>query len=179
MESLSYKHWWLMALKGILAIIFGLIALYMPQEVIMSLVIFFGIMALASGLFLTIGAMMVRNANRHWGWWLLEGLVDILFGLVIIAHPLATAWVFVLLIGLYALVTGFMQLARAFLKRPYFRYWWLLLLNGLLSVLIGLLLLFNPFEGTILVGYFIGVYALLLGIFLLMTSFALRRSGMA
>ena len=159
------KNWWLVLAKGIFAIIFGLIALFYPDITLYTLITFFGLFAIAGGLFLAVASVINAKHNAYWGFWLTEGLLDILIGIVIIAYPEITIKIFIIIFGVWALISGVMHLINARKLRGVLINKNVHIINGVIAVLFGILLLFNPFGGGIALTMLIGIFALIYGIF--------------
>ena len=171
--SLLARNWWAIALRGVMGIAFGLIALIFPGATMLSLVLLFSAYMLVDGA-LTIAAA-IRAARRHerWGLLLLEGVVNIVTGVLAFVWPGITLFVFVLLVAIWALISGSLLLASAFrLKADHGRWW--LALGGIASIIYGALLLVAPLIGAIVLTWWLGAYALVFGIALLIAAFKLR-----
>jgi uncharacterized membrane protein HdeD (DUF308 family) len=165
MDSVARKAGWAVALRGVLAVIFGIIALRSPNVVAGAFVIVFAIYAFADGILdFTIAGQMGR-AGRPWGWHVFEGLVSIALGVIALVYPAVTLVTVILLIGLRAIVMGILELVAAF-------SWegtesrWLLGITGVLSILLGVLLLGSPVAGGAAILWTIGVYAIVFGLML-------------
>jgi uncharacterized membrane protein HdeD (DUF308 family) len=173
MGTVLARNWWVFALRGTLAIIFGLIALLVPWAAQLSFVIVFAAYALVDGIFAIISA--VRAAGRHERWLLfvLEGIIGILAGVFALAWPPATIVVFVTLVAVWALLSGGAMLAASFHMDAAHGRWWLAL-GGIASIIYGALLVFMPTVGALVLTWWIGAYALVFGISLLIAAFRLR-----
>ncbi|MEH3117642.1 MAG: HdeD family acid-resistance protein [Methylorubrum populi] len=173
MSTVLARNWWLVALRGVLAILFGLVAFVMPAAFVLSLVLFFSAYMLVDGIFAIVAA--IRAAQRHdrWGFLLLEGLLDILVGVAAFLVPAAAVWVFVLLVAAWALVTGGLMIAAAFRLHLHYGRWWLGF-GGAVSVLFGIALLINPGMSALVLTWWLGAYAVAFGALLLVLAFRLR-----
>ena len=173
MNALLARNWWLVALRGVLAILFGLAAFLAPAAFVLSLVLFFSAYMLVDGLF-GIGAA-IRAAQRHerWGFLLLEGLLDIVVGVAAFLVPAAAIWAFVLLVAAWALLSGGLMIAAAFRLHPHYGRWWLGL-GGVISVLFGIALVINPGMSALVLTWWLGAYAVAFGVMLLILGFRLR-----
>ncbi len=173
MSATLAQNWWAVALRGVLAIIFGLVAFLLPGATILSLVLLFSAYMLVDGIFAIISAVRAARGNRRWGMLFLEGIVDILTGAVAFLWPSLTAVAFILLMGAWAIVSGALMFAAAFrLRRRYGRWW--LALGGLASLIFGVLLIAAPLLGAVVLTWWLGAYALVFGIVLLVLAFQLR-----
>ena len=146
-EALA-RNWWAIALRGVLAIIFGAIAFILPGATMLSLVLVFAAYAVVDGVFAITSA--VRSARRHerWGLLVLEGLVDILAGVIAFLWPGLTILTFVLLIAAWALLTGGLMTVAAFRLQQDHGRWWLVL-GGVASIIYGALLIVAPLIGAL------------------------------
>jgi uncharacterized membrane protein HdeD (DUF308 family) len=173
------RHWWAVGLRGLAALVFGVLALLWPGLTLVVLVALFGAYALVDGL-LALGAT-VRAATRHraWGLLLLEGLAGLALGLLTFVWPGMTALVLVYLIAAWALITGVLEVGTAFSARGEGAHAWLWGLAGVASVLFGLLLVVFPGAGALTVVWVIGVYALVFGVLLLGLAYRLWRAHRA
>jgi uncharacterized membrane protein HdeD (DUF308 family) len=171
-EALA-RNWWAVALRGVLAIIFGVIAFLMPAVMMLSVVLVFGVYAVVDGVLAIVSA--VRSARRHerWGLMVLEGIVDIAAGVVSFLWPGLTILMFVLIVAAWALVTGGLMTAAAFRLQLDHGRWWLVL-GGLASIVYGVLLIIAPLIGALVLTWWIGAYALVFGVLLLTLAFRLR-----
>jgi uncharacterized membrane protein HdeD (DUF308 family) len=167
------KNWWLFTLRGVFAILFGLIALIFPSPTILSLVLLFSAYMLLDGIVGIISAVRAMCRRDQWGLLVFEGILDILVGLGAFLWPGLTVLAFVLLVAAWALVTGGLVAAAGFrLNLEHGRIW--LSLGGLLSVAFGVLLVITPLIGAAVLTWWIGAYALAFGIALVIFSFKLR-----
>jgi uncharacterized membrane protein HdeD (DUF308 family) len=162
MFDLIAKYWWTFVVRGILAIVFGLIALVWPGITLMVLVVLFGIYVIIEGVLSLVAAF-----NNRWmkSWWILlmEGLAGIVIGCVAFIWPGLTAVVLLIFIAIWAIFTGLLEIGAAIQLRKEIQGEWILALTGVLSILIGLILLINPGAGVLAVVWLIGIYALMFG----------------
>lgn len=166
------NNWWTLVLRGIAAIIFGILAYLWPGITFTVLVLFFGAYALWDGVFALIGAFRTQG-ERRWSL-VLEGLVGIAAGLLTFFWTGAAALGLLLVIGAWAIVTGIFEIVSAIRLRKEIEGEWLLLLSGVLSVLFGVALAIWPAAGLLAVTWMIGAYAVVFGILLLVLGFRLR-----
>lgn len=165
------KNWWALALRGLAAVLFGLLTFFVPGITLLTLVLLFGIYALADGAFNVIG--FFRSAGHHWAL-LVEGLIGLIAGVVTFAWPAITEVALLYLIGFWAIFTGVFEIVAGIRLRKAIRNEWLLLLMGLLSLVFGIFILFAPGAGALAIVLWIGAYALVFGAFLLALAFRLR-----
>jgi uncharacterized membrane protein HdeD (DUF308 family) len=177
MTMVLVRNWWALALRGLFAVVFGLVAFLMPGVTLAALVLLFGAYALVDGVFAIIAGL--RAAERHERWWpfALEGLADFAAGVITFLMPAATAFALLFLVGFWAMFTGILRIVAAVRLRKEIQGEWMLILNGILSVLFGLLLVALPVLGLVTLVWMIGAYALIRGIVLLALAFRLRGHG--
>jgi len=168
------QNWWLFTLRGVLGIIFGCIALIFPGPTMLSLVILFSAYMLVDGIFGIISAVRaIRRKEDRWGLLIFEGLIDIAVGILAFLWPGITVVAFVLLVGAWAIVTGAVMTAAGFRLNVSHGRWWLVL-GGLLSLGFGTLLVIIPLIGAVVLTWWLGAYALVFGVALVIFSFKLR-----
>jgi uncharacterized membrane protein HdeD (DUF308 family) len=185
------NYWWLLGIRGLLAVLFGLAALAWPRLTLLVLVLLFGAYALISGVMAVIVSLQERHVFARWWVLLLEGLAGIAAGVLTFVWPAITAVVLLYLIAAWAIVTGLFEIAAAFSGRqPVTQEWtmagrmpvaqeWTLALAGFLSVLLGLLLAILPGAGLLGLVWVIGVYALVFGVLLIIRAFQFRTTAAA
>jgi uncharacterized membrane protein HdeD (DUF308 family) len=175
MVDVLARNWGWVALRGVIAVLFGLLTLSRPGITLGALILFFGAYALVDGVFTVISAIANRRGQPHWVALLVGGLCGIAVGLLTFAYPFKTAIVLLYFIAFWAILTGAAEIAAAIRLRRVISGEWLLALGGILSVVFGCFLIASPGVGALAVAMWIGVYALVLGIFWLILSFRLRR----
>jgi uncharacterized membrane protein HdeD (DUF308 family) len=168
------RTWWTVALRGLLAVIFGVLALIWPQATVQALVLIFGVYVLFDGLFTTISAVVERRRYQRWGWVLVGGLLGIAIGVLALLWPDITAVALLYLIAANAILTGIFELVNAVELRRHIEGEWLLGLGGLLSVVFGVLLVVWPASGLMALTWLIGAYAVVFGVLLIVLGFKLR-----
>ncbi len=146
----SRHYWWLLGIRGLLAVLFGLAALVWPGLTLLVLVLLFGAYALVNGVIAVIVSLQERSIFARWWVLLVEGLVGIIAGLVTFLWPAITALVLLYLIALWAIVTGVFEIIAAFSGPLSAVQEWTLALVGILSVLLGVLLAIQPMPYRIL-----------------------------
>jgi uncharacterized membrane protein HdeD (DUF308 family) len=168
------SNWWALALRGLAAVSFGLLAFLWPHITLAALVLLFGAYALVDGAFAIVAGIRAPREMKRWWLLLIEGILSIFAGVMAFTVPGITALILLGLIAGWALVTGVIQIAAAIQMRKYIRGEWLLVLSGIASVLFGILMLFNPGAGALAVVWLIGAYAVVSGVLLLSLGFKLR-----
>lgn len=173
MMSILIKNWWAFVIRGVLAVAFGLIALFLPGVTMLSLVLVFAAYAIADGIFAIVAAVRAAKQGERWGLLTFEGLVDILAGVAAAVWPGVTVVVFVALVAAWALISGGLMLAAAFhVDADNGRIW--LIIGGLASVVFGALLVIAPLSGAVVLTWWIGAYALVFGIAMIVFALKLR-----
>ncbi|MGH7620137.1 MAG: HdeD family acid-resistance protein, partial [Gemmatimonadaceae bacterium] len=162
------------ALRGVIALIFGLLTLSRPGITLGALILLFGFYALADGIFNVISAIANRHGERHWVALLLGGLFGIAAGIFTFAMPHLTAVILLYFIAFWAILSGGSEIAAAIRLRKVISNEWLLGLVGVMSIVFGFYLLHAPGIGALAVTIWIGAYATVLGIALLVFALRLR-----
>lgn len=173
-NGLLERCWPTLALRGVIAVLFGVLALISPIFGLIALVALFAAFALFGGVASLIGAYRARKADDEWSVLLLLGAVGLGVGIVTLVHPALTALVLVLVIGANALVTGILDIVLAVRLRKLIRNEWLLILSGVVSIAFGVLVFLFPDAGALALAWLIGFYALVSGSMLLALAFRLR-----
>ena len=167
------RNWGVFVIRGLLALLFGLIALLLPGVTMLSLVVLFAAYAFVDGLFAIVSAVRASRAQERWGLLVLEGVANMLTALAALAWPGLTVLVFVSLLGVWALVSGGLLLAASFKVEHDHGRWWMLL-GALASIVYGGALLLAPLLGALVLTWWLGAYALVFGIAMLVLAFHLR-----
>jgi uncharacterized membrane protein HdeD (DUF308 family) len=168
------RWWWTFILRGLLAIAFGILVFVAPVWGLAILVALFGVWALIDGAASVWTGIRTRTVDRNWWLEILEGLVSILAGLIALVLPGFAAEVLVLLIGVWAIVTGVFQIWAAIRLREQIRGEFWLGLAGVASILFGVILLVFPAGGALALVWLIGSAAIVIGVFLTILGWRLR-----
>jgi uncharacterized membrane protein HdeD (DUF308 family) len=174
MLELLQTYWWTFLIRGFLALAFGIMALIWPGITLMALVLLFGIYVVVEGIFSIVAAFSNREARA---WWilLLEGIVSIAVGGIAFIWPGITAVVLLIFIAIWAIFTGLLEIGAAVQLRKEMQGEWILALIGVLSILIGIILIFNPAAGALAVVWLIGIYAVIFGGLLVFLGMKFRK----
>jgi uncharacterized membrane protein HdeD (DUF308 family) len=166
--------WWVLVIRGVIGVAFGLLAFFDPAVTLAVLVAFFGAYALVDGLFAIMFA--VRASREKVPLWplVLEGIAGILIGIAAFLAPLLTAVALETLVAIWAFITGIFELVAAFRLRRVIAREWILALTGALSILAGIALLIWPVAGVGAIVLIIGAYALAFGVLLIFLGFRVR-----
>lgn len=169
------KEWAWIALRGVCALIFGLLSLALPGVTLTVLVILWGSYALVDGvLALVAGVRMRENGKPLWPL-IIVGLLGIAAGIVTFLWPGLTALTLIFIIGCWAIAIGLFQIIAAVRLRKHLRGEWLHALSGLLSIVFGLAVVLRPGAGAIALVWLIGWFAIFFGVLLLGLAFKLRK----
>ena len=175
-EDLS-DHWWVILLRGIVGVIFGVLAFASPGATLLALVFVWGVYAIVDGAFALYLTYLAARQGRRWWPYLLEGLVGIGAGVVAFASPGLTALALLFLIAAWAIVTGVVEIVAAVDLRKQIDNEWLLGLAGVFSIVFGILVVLQPDAGGVAVVWTIGAYAMVFGVTLIALAFRVRGVG--
>jgi uncharacterized membrane protein HdeD (DUF308 family) len=168
-------NWWALALRGLFAIVFGIIAFAMPAAAMLALVLIFGAYSIADGIFNIVLAVRGARSHERWGLLLINGLLGIAIGIAAAIWPGITVLAFVFMVAAWALLSGGLMLGAALgLKISHGR--WFLVFGALVSLLYGFLLFASPLIGALVLTWWVGAYSLVLGVTLIVLAFRLRTN---
>jgi uncharacterized membrane protein HdeD (DUF308 family) len=174
MFQIMKQYWWLVLLRGLAALAFGVLTLFNPGVTAVALVLYFGIYAIING-GINLGLALFGGSQEHHRFMLgVQGVLGVVLGVVVITWPGISMLSLLAVIIAYAFITGILEVVAAFQVRD---VW--LGLSGLISILFGLYALRFPGDGALAVVLVIGVYAILAGVALIITSFQVRKLGKA
>jgi uncharacterized membrane protein HdeD (DUF308 family) len=173
MNATLARHWWAIVLRGVIAVLFGIVALAAPGAVLLSLALLFGIYLLADGIIGLVSTIRTVTAHGHWGMLLLEAILNMIMGLIALFMPGAAVLAFVLLMAAWALMSGALMVVAAFKLHASHGRWWLGL-GGVASIIWGVLLVAAPLIGAVVLTWWLGIYAIIFGISLLACGWRLR-----
>jgi uncharacterized membrane protein HdeD (DUF308 family) len=173
MSALLAQNWWAIALRGVFAILFALIALFSPGATLLSLALLFSAYLIVDGICGIIAAIRAAGRQERWGILLLEAALNIVMGLVAALFPVGAVLAFVWVTAGWSIVTGVLMIVAALKLAPAYGRGWLIF-SGIVSVLFGLALAFSPIVGAVVLTWWLGAYALVFGITLLVLAFKLR-----
>ena len=168
------RHWWVPVLRGIAAVLFGIMAFVYPGLTVAVLVLLFGAWILVDGVFRVIGAIGHRASDKEWGFDLIIGIMGIIIGFLTFHAPRITALALIIYIAAWALMIGATEIALAIKLRREIKGEWFLILMGLLSIAFAMMLLWNPLPGALALVWLIGSYAIAFGILAIILGFRLR-----
>lgn len=172
-----FRNWWMFAVRGVLAIVFGILALIWPASAIFALVILFGAFALADGIFAVVTGIASHGHFERWWAVVLEGLTGIIIGFLTFFWPGITALALLYFIAAWAVITGIFEIVAAIKFRRVIPGEWAMVLNGVLSIILGIVLFVFPAAGMVGLVWLIGIYAIAAGILMIIFAFRLRGLG--
>jgi len=171
----DFFPWWLLLLQGIIAVILGAYLLAYPLQTLMVIIVFLGAYWLVSGIFTLVSIAVDKT---HMGMKILLGVLGIILGILILAYPyystLVVPFIFTIMVGIIALIYGFIALWGAFTGKG-----WGVGILGILSIIFGLIILANPIASTIAVPFVFGIFGIVFGFTAIAGSFMLRSAQKA
>jgi len=172
------KNWWLLVLRGVAAILFGLAAFVWPGLTLLLLITLFALYAIVDGLIALITGLNHTHDSPRWWVFALEGLVGVGIGVIALAWPNLTALAILAMIAAWAVLTGILEIVAAIRLRREIENEWFLVLGGILSVGVGILLIAQPLAGTVAIVWTIGAYELISGVLWILLAVRLRSHEM-
>jgi uncharacterized membrane protein HdeD (DUF308 family) len=173
MAAILVGTWWALALRGVVAVLFAIIAFFWPIITTTALILLFGVYAFVDGVFALIAGLRAARRHGRSAALLLEGVLNILIGLIVFIWPAESLIALVYLIAIWGIITGIALIAAGMALIRHSGEW-LLVPGGLLSILLGVILLFQPSAGVVALSWLFGFYALLFGIVLVSVAFRIR-----
>ena len=177
LSSLIERYWWIPLLRGLAAILFGIVALAMPGITLASLILVFGVWLLIDGVFAIFHAFSGRRETPRWWMMLLEGLIAAALGIFALRSPAMAALTLLFYIACWAIISGIIRIVLAFALRREIQGEWWMILGGFASVLFGLIMIVRPGAGALALLTIIGIWSILAGIALVMLAFKARKFG--
>lgn len=173
-EGLWDRRWWVVILRGLIAIAFAVLAFTWPVVTLATLVLLFGIYALVDGFSSLVAAIVGRHHEDRW-LLALEGVIGIWAGVITLRAPGLTARLLVFFISIWAMATGFLRIVEAIRLRKEISGEIWLALSGVLSILFASMLIFQPIVGAVSIVWVLAAYVLLLGLFLVFLGIELKK----
>lgn len=168
------KNWWLLLLRGIAAIVFGALALAWPGLTLLTLILLYGAFVLTDGVIAIFAAISGGAPVARW-WLALVGLLGIAAGILTFMWPGMTALVLLFIMAGWAIAIGVAQIIGAIRLRKEIDNEWFLILSGVISVLFGITIMFNPGGGALALVWVIGIYAIIAGVLYISLAFRLKK----
>lgn len=172
MTETLQKTWWLVAIRGVLFLLFGILSLVSPYLVIFSLITLFAFFAVLSGFFIVTLAFLGESVNKFLR--ILEGLIFILAGILVYINPVFAVGGIMIFIAAWAILSGVIQIFLAIRLRKVITNEWFMVLNGVISIVFGIILAGNLISGAGVILMVIGIFAVISGIFTLMLAFKIK-----
>jgi len=160
------SRWWAIALRGMISILLGLVAIFYPLTTMLSLVFIFAAYLMMDGIFALVAALAIKGPSKARTWLIIEALIDLSIGVVIFTWPGISLLAMVLLTASWAFLTGFFMITAGFTGERHRADWWFIL-GGLVSLIFGVLMMIAPIMGAIIMTWWLGAYALAFGFVLL------------
>ena len=173
--DLLTHNWWLLALRGLAAIAFGLLAFIWPGITLLTLIFLFGAFALLNGVLAFIAASRAPKGFPRFGSLIVEGIISVAAGAIAFIVPGITALALLVLIASWAIVSGIFEIVAAIRLRKVIRHEWLLALAGFASIAFGVIMILNPAAGALALLWWIGAFMFAFGILLIALAFRMRR----
>ncbi len=177
LSKLMLDYWWVLLLRGVVAILFGIAAFAWPGLTLVTLISLFGAFALVDGIFNTVQAFGGRKEHEYWWVVLLEGLLGIVIGIIAFLAPGITATVLILYIGFWAMATGVLRIILAVRLRKEIEGEWWMVLAGLAGIVFGVFMVARPGVGAIGALWVVATWAIVAGVFLVILSFKVKGLG--
>jgi uncharacterized membrane protein HdeD (DUF308 family) len=168
------RNWWILGVRGVVAILFGLYALLAPYRALATLILVFGVCILLEGILGIVAAVRVHGHRQRSLPIALEGIICLIVGLLALLRPDAAALAWLYLVSGFAVVSGILHMAGAIELRKQFAGEWVLILNGALTTLFGILMIMLPLAGLLSLIWIIGAYSIFFGALLLAVALRLR-----
>ena len=166
------RYWWTIAVRGVIAVFFGILTFLFPGISLLSLVLLFGAYVLLDGVFAVAAA--IGSPSHHWAL-IVEGIFGIVAGILTVVWPGITGFVLLYMIAWWAILTGILEIVSGFRVRQTVSNEVLLIIMGILSVVFGVCILLFPAAVALAIAYWIGVYAVVFGIVMIALALRLRH----
>lgn len=174
LASILTRSWWLLLLRGLAAIAFGVLTWIQPGISLAALVLLFGAHSMADGILGVWTSIAGRQDHEHWWVLLLGGLLGVGVGILTFLAPGLTALAILFYIAIWAIATGVLEIVAAIRLRKEIKGEWMLILAGLASLVFGILLMAQPGAGALALLWLIASYAVVFGVLLVILAFKAR-----
>lgn len=175
LSTMLQRSWWVLLVRGLAAIVFGVLTWMQPAASAVALLVIFGAYVLVDGALGVYGAIKNRHQSSQWWVMLIWGLAGVIVGVLTVINPAITGLVLTIYIGVWAVVTGVMQIIAAMRLRKEIEGEWLLVLSGLLSVVFGGFVLSQPMAGMMAMVWVIATYAVIFGVLMILLAFRVKK----
>lgn len=170
------KYWWLVLIKGIILIFLSFFIFGNPAGTLLGLALYIGISLMVTGVLLIITSISNRESDTQWGWNLAGGILDLIFGFILLSNPAVTATVLPFVVGFWMIFYGITLFVGSFgSKKEGDKNWWVNLLGGILTVIVGYIVMSNIITGAIAITFWIGTGFMLFGIVNISIAFKMKR----
>jgi uncharacterized membrane protein HdeD (DUF308 family) len=176
METKSFKNWWFLTVNGLVAILFGLLLLLFTEEILKTAIFYFGILILITGVILLITTFYYFKKNKSASMVTIQSIASIAIGLILMVFPKESLNLFFILIGIWAAIIGILQLIILFFMRDRLTNGPVLLINGLLTILLGIIIFMHPFQVADTIAKLVGIFSIVFGITMIYLSFLVRKA---
>ena len=169
------KNWWMLTVRGVLAVLFGLMAIFWPSITLAALLLFFALFMIADGVITIIASFYAAYKQTSWWPLILEGIVYLIIGGAVLSSPGMSTVVLLYFLAAWAIVAGIFRFFGAIALRREIQGEWLLALHGVISFIFGLFLIAYPAAGILTIVILVGLYAIIQGILTIVFSYELRQ----
>ena len=174
MVDVLARNWWALLIRGIAAVIFGILAFMWPGVTLWVLVILFGAYAFVDGVFAIVAAVRAAQAHERWWPFVLEGIVGLVIAGITFYDARITLFALYITIAAWAFVTGILEIVAAIQLRKHISNEWLLIIAGICSILFSVLMVWHPFAAALAIIWIIASYAIVFGVVMIALAFRLR-----
>jgi uncharacterized membrane protein HdeD (DUF308 family) len=171
------SRWGWVVLRGVVAILFGLLAFSRPGVMSLTLLMLFAAYAFVGGISAIIAAAKRERAGASWGALMIDGILGIAVAVVAVLWPASALIAFVWVLAAWALITGALEVTSAITLRKVIEHEWAMGLAGLATIALGVIMLMRPVIGAVAVVWWLGAYALVFGALMLVVGFRLRSAA--
>ena len=171
-RQITQAYWWLLIIRGVVAVLFGIMALISVEFTLLFLVYLFGAYVLIDGIMAIIASLQERRSSSAWWVVFLIGIVGIIVGVLSFIHPGNVALLIFYLVAIWLIVAGFFGMVSAILRATGTE--WLSVIGGILSIIIGVIFLLHPTSSILSIVWLLGVFALVYGIIQIIRAIQLR-----
>ncbi|PSL49022.1 uncharacterized membrane protein HdeD (DUF308 family) [Chitinophaga niastensis] len=175
MHNFYNVYWWIFLLRGIFALVLGVLAVFWPGITFATLIVFLGAYLFIAGIFAVAGAIAARKTNENWSVFLFSGLIGVILGILTFYNPFATGAALIYLVAFWAMLAGLMEIIIAIRLRKVITGEGWYIMGGLLTIIFGILLVSNPVAAAVTLTWVFGIYAIITGVMLISLSWRLRR----
>ncbi len=177
MLRIAKDVWWVLLVRGIVAIAFGIVALAWPHVTVKALIVVVGVFWIVDGVVSAVRAIAARKYVNSWVWWLAGALVSVVCGVILFAWPAITALAFAYLVGFWAILLGVLEIIGAFQVLANGGQWIGAMVAGAISLIFGLVMVIWPDSGITGLIWLVGIFALVFGILFVIAAFQVRSAA--